>query len=77
MEVHVLWQRKYVIDTFPEAEIIAGTIDPDKEEAAALPQWVIADLECLDPFSNLLVRLRVTICKQLQQHQVLILQEIQ
>jgi len=61
MDFHVLWQRKYVIDTFPEAEIIAGTIDPDKEAAAALPHGVIADLECLDPISNLLVRLRVTI----------------
>ena len=66
-----------MINTLPEAEIIAGTIDPDKEEATALPHRVVTDLECLDPFSNLLVRLSLTLFKQLQQHQVLVLQENQ
>ena len=69
---HVLWRRKYVIDTFHEAEIIVGTI-----EATTLSQRVIADLECLEPSSNLLVGHHMTLFKQLQQHRVLMLQENQ
>lgn len=63
-----------MIHALPEAEIIESFIIPYKKEAAAFPLWMVTDLESKDTFTNLFLRLQMTLFEQIEQHCVLILQ---
>jgi hypothetical protein len=73
--LHVLGERKYVINTFAEAEVICRSINPTNKEALASPHWVVADLKCLNSWTNFLSGLSMAFLQQALQHHVFILQK--
>ena len=66
-----------MINALPEAEIFNSVVLPDEEEAPALVDWMIADLEAADPYTNLPVGLSMPFLKQLQRHKMFILVDVE
>lgn len=67
-------QRQNLIDAFAEAKSIGTSIDANEEEASSIPDWVVANLERFDSFSDLNCGFRVSFLQQVRQYQMLILQ---
>ena len=44
-----------MINTLAEAKIISGSILRNKEEAFALLDWMVMDLQCIDASANLFI----------------------
>lgn len=65
-----------MVDALAEAEVVAGAVGADEEEAAALPHRMVADLEGADAAGDLPLRLRMASPEQLRQDQLLVLRKI-